>query len=195
MARTATNKNTGSTNKDVENVQETIKETTPTETKETVVKENKPQPVRRLDRHDYVEVYNNTTGKFVYVSRVTGVPYFWEEYGDVVPLEFHELQYMASGTKFFKNGWLFIKDEDAIRQLNIGKYMEDTISPEEVDHFFELSIKNMEAVLEKATKGTKQNIAGRAIQLYQSGELDSAKKIKFLENKLNIEIATDEDDE
>jgi hypothetical protein len=149
------------------------------------------QPIIKKERslNEMVCVKNNTHGKLVYVSkRFAGQEYTWSGFGDENYLELQELISMRNSyLTYFKECWVMLADED-LEYLNVKKYYENTINMENFDDLFKLSPNALKSKLEQLPKSMKDSVSKRAKQLKQSGELDSLKVIKTIEEVLKVDL-------
>lgn len=151
-----------------------------------------PQPTVKKERslNEMVSVKNNTHGKLVYVSkRFAGQEYEWTNFGDENFLELQELISMRNSyPTYFRDCWVMLADED-LEYLNVKKYYENIINMENFDDIFKLSVDKLKAKLEQLPKSMKESVSKRARQLRQSGELDSIKIIKAIEDVLKVDLS------
>ena len=136
-----------------------------------------------------VECVNLTRGKLIYISsKSMGYQVTWGTYGDSEPIELSELMSMRNSQKaFFENNWITM-DDDIIRYLGVEAYYTNVPKTEDFDSIFNKSPKEIIETVSKFSKGLKETIAIRAVELIESGELDSRKSIDALEKALSIEL-------
>ncbi|WP_425203608.1 hypothetical protein [Priestia megaterium] len=161
--------------------QETVE--TP-EVKQTVRKQKK-----KLNRDDLILIMNSTAGRLVHTSRKTGQEWLFTEYGQTDEMELGELVTLNnSSPAMLREPWLLILDEDAVEYLGLKKLYENILTEEEMEEFFNASVEQMEALLEKLPKGMKELVAGLAKKKVENGTLDSISKIKLIEEKLKVTL-------
>lgn len=190
-----TNKTTGAPRKTTPK-KETAKkvETVETETAEVeapVVEKAKPARAKRveIDRDELIACRNAVDGSLIYISDQTRQKYNWDSYGRVQYITMGELMVMqGSQPRFLDDVWLIIDDEEAAQYLGLTKRYESLVGLEDLDAFFDLSLKEIEEILPKLPNGLKTTVATRARKLIQEKKLDSGNKIRLLEEKLNIEL-------
>lgn len=160
-------------------------------------KEAKEKPIvpKNVDLHEYIPVKNGFQGTLVYISPRTGEVFVWDSFGDEQELELGELKNAKNSAKdFFINNW-FMFDEDTswvIDYLGMGAFYKFTRTINDIDKFFELSADEMSEEGKKMSKGLKKSISYRARDMISSGELDSVKVIKTLEEVLETELIVKE---
>ncbi|WP_090739297.1 cell envelope integrity protein TolA [Paenibacillus sp. Mc5Re-14] len=144
---------------------------------------------KEIDRFENIAVMNVTNGTLVYTSRKTGAEWIFSEYGDIEYMEFQELLTMRSSQRrFFDEPFLLIMDDNAVEHLGLTKMYENIRNPEQIDTIFKMNQREFEDVVEKSPKGIKHLIVSRAKRLYEIGELDSVKKINYLNERFQTDI-------
>lgn len=144
---------------------------------------------REIDRFEQIPVMNVTNGQLIYASRKTGAEWLFTNYGDIEYMEFQELLTMRSSQRrFFDEPFIIVMDDDAVEYLGLTKMYANIKSPTQIDATFKLAQADFEEVLEKSPKGIKHLIISRAKQLFESGELDSIKKVNYINEKYGTDI-------
>jgi hypothetical protein len=142
-----------------------------------------------IDRFETIPVMNITSGSLVYASRKTGAEWLFQEYGDIEYMEFQELLTMRSSQRrFFDEPFILVMDDDAVEHLGLTKMYENIKSPEQIDEIFKLNQADFQEIVEKSPKGIKHLIVSRAKKLYDIGELDSNRKLKFINERFQTDI-------
>lgn len=162
------------------------------EVTETVeIKEEKQvKRKKQIDLDILVSCRNVTDGLLVYISKKTGLETIWSEYDAEEMLTVGELLTMkASQPKFLKEPWLIIDDEEVAEHLGLTKMYENTVAIEDLDNFFELPIDEMEKVLIKLPKGSRETVSIRARKKIEDETLYDTRKIRLLEDKLKIDLS------
>lgn len=153
------------------------------------VKQEVKQERVKLDDHLEVRVANNINGVLVYKSPRTQQDWVFQSYGDEDIMELHELRTMKSNhPAFFRNGWIRILDEEVIKYLRLERFYDNVITPEELDELFDLSVEEIQEILDKANENAKSLIVGKAKEKYQHGELTNVHVIKLIEDKFKIKL-------
>jgi len=166
----------------VEEVQNTIQETKLTKITARKIKAD-------LDLNMLIPVVNGHRGKLVYNGKKSGEHIEWEDFGDEQLMELKELKdARASQRKFFENNWFLIDDPEVLEFLNAGEYYRNSINAENYDDIFFKPVQEIKETVSQMTPGQKKSMMYRAIELINSGELDSLKTIKALKELLGFEI-------
>jgi hypothetical protein len=144
-----------------------------------------------IDKSQLVPVMNITNGSLVYQSRKTGMEIKFERYGDIEYLEIGELLTMRSSQRrFLDEPWVLILDEETVEYLGLDKLYRKLISPQNIDDIFNFPIQEFEKIIESSPRGYSQLIVSRAKVKIREGALDSVAKIKALEKRFKIELAS-----
>ena len=169
-------------------------EPTEVEVQEEVTVEETPKPVERakkrleINRDDLIEC-RSAVSNLVYVSKRTSEKFEWKEYGDVQYITLGELITMKSTQpRMLKEGWLIVDDEEAIEQLGLAKMYGNLFEIDDIDEFFALNEREIKRILTNMPRGFKKSLATFARERIQSGDLDSNRKIKLLEELLEVDL-------
>ena len=156
-------------------------------------KKKEEAPVRtkrpKIDRNEEVLCRSITHGKLIYISKRTGIAVVWRKYGDPEFIEYGELMTMkASQPAFLERPLIIVEDDEVVTALGLNYIYEKLIDIENLDDFFNLSIKKMEEGIEKSPRGIKKLISNKARELIENGQLYDIRKIQMLERKLNVDL-------
>ena len=128
-------------------------------------------------------------GKLTYISKKDGSTYEWNEFGEVVDIEFRELKTMLSNQKrFFIDNWITM-DKEVIEALKIERYYPKHIEFDDLNNIAEKSEKEIEEILTGISNAMKYVIGCMVVQKVKTGEIDSRKKIVLLEKILGYDLA------
>ncbi|MFJ7982438.1 hypothetical protein ACIQ1D_19430 [Lysinibacillus xylanilyticus] len=157
---------------------------------ETVNPTPTARPKKRIDiDRDEVIPCRAGANNLVYISKRTSEKFEWAVYGDVQYITMGELISMKSTQpRMLKEGWLIVDDEEAIEQLGLAKMYGNLFEIDDIDEFFELSESEMKRILTNMPRGFKNSIATFARERIEQGELDSNRKIKLLEQLLDVDL-------
>lgn len=167
------------------NVQEEGKVIKPVQNKVNI----KPQ----MDLQRMVCVKNISEGKLIYKSkRQIGYTLIWEKYGDKNYTELGEfINLKNSDPRFVREPWIRVIEDDEIEILkyaNVYQYYKDIIEINDIDALFRLSFDQFVKKFEKFPDGYKRMVTEQARKLIASGELDSRKLQKYLEEKMDTDL-------
>lgn len=136
-----------------------------------------------------VDVINGFHGKLTYIGKSSGAFIEWEEFGDSQPLDLKELKNAyASQKKFFKENWWLFDDPDVIEFLRAEEFYKNALNSDNFDDIFTKTPDEISEIALKMSKGQKKSLGYRAIEMINSGELDSRKTIMALKEALGFEL-------
>lgn len=166
-------------------VQEEVKVIKPFQNKVNI----KPQ----MDLQRMICVKNISEGKLIYKSkRQVGYTLVWEKHGDKNYIELSEfINLKNSDSRFVTEPWVRIIEDDEIEILkyaNVYQYYKDIIEINDIDALFRLSFDQFVKKFEKFPDGYKRMVTEQARKLIASGELDSRKLQKYLEEKMDTDL-------
>lgn len=165
-------------------------ETNMKEAPQEIADKSEPKPKAKvLGPTDYATVRNGTQGVLIYKNIHTGETFVWERFGDEQEMELRELKNAKSANKkFFINNWFLFDDPAVIDYLGVGQYYKYALNTEEFEELFTKSAEEIAAILPNLSAGQKKSVGYRAYQLVKSGEIDSMKVIKALEDGLGVKL-------
>lgn len=180
----------------------TIKETD-VQLKDGAAVENTPapeasatKPKRRktlsaLDPNELVELESRVEGKLIYVS-TSGYTIEWSEFGDAHLVPISELIKMRNEQpSFFRNHWVYpISDNGntVIEALQLDRYYKKLSDLRNFDEIFEYEPAQLFEIMKDAPDYMKENVARRAEQLVENGELDSVSVIEAIEKATGFSV-------
>lgn len=143
---------------------------------------------KEIKPSDLIEVMSVTFGGLTYISRKTGMPYKWSQYGDIELLPFEELQTMRSASKdFLTFPYLIINDEAVVRKLNLTKEYGDFISLEQINVLLGCTIVEIEEFLKKSSISTRHRVL-EVVSREVGKSLVDFNKIKFFEGYFGVTL-------
>lgn len=157
------------------------------EVKEEKVKLEPKKEKKKLDKDDYVEIMNNTSGKYGYIGR-SGFSVTMSEYGDVVEVPFGELRRMkAEQPTHINNAYIIILDDEAVEQLYLGNLYHNIFTRDEVESLLQNPDK-LKVALEKMPNNMRETVGSIAIQRLKSGQIYDMRVKKVVEEGLGVTI-------
>lgn len=148
-----------------------------------------PRIRMKIDRNRMVPIMNVTSGTLIYQSRKTGTDLDFSEYGDIEYVDYQELITMKAGhRRFFDDPFIIIMDDEVVEAMGLTKMYNNMKHIDNIDKIFKMNQKEFENIVEKSPKGIKHLIVSRAKELYENEELDSVKKINYLNDRFNTDI-------
>lgn len=138
-------------------------------------------------------IKNIAKGKLIYKSkRQMGYTIVWEKRGALNYMELSEfINLKNSDMRFITEPWIRIIEEDEVEILkyaNVYQYFKSIIEIDDVDALLNLSYDKFCSKFDKLPDSFKKTVAERARDMIASGELDSIKIKKHIEEKLDMEL-------
>lgn len=144
-----------------------------------------------IDPNELIPVRNGFHGTLVYIDSRTNEKFEWSQFGDIQEIELRQLRNAKNTNRFFFENNYFLFDDDyswVIDYLRVNKYYEHAISVEGYDELFTKTPKEIIAVIDEMSKGQKQSLLLCAQEKIQSGEIDSIKIVRALEEGLGVTL-------
>ena len=187
--RPVTKKQTTVVKKDVVVVTEIVEKVTP-------IPKVKTKQKIRIPADTLVSCRSGVRGELKYISRrMNGMQYIWNDFGDENSIEYEELSSLRNtDMRFFKDNWIVFEDSDEYtaqeiyESLKVDQYYKNMISIDNFDSLFNDEPENIIRIVSGMTNGLKETVSIRAKQLYNTGILDSRKRIEAIESSLGIEL-------
>lgn len=163
----------------------------------------------RLDDHVSILVSSNVFGLLTYVNHKSGDKYQWKNIGEVQSLYVSDIRAMKSNQqRFLEENWILIDGiadldeefedvdlDDVYDALQISHYYKNRLCPKDIGEIFNWSASDIRAKVPKMTQTVKESLIVRANELIKSEVLDSISKVKALEEVLNCELASPDDED
>lgn len=184
VKRTTTTTSTrGTTKPAATNVTEKV------DTPKPVAEKKEKFKVIEFDPNQTVVVKNGFQGKLVYISKRTGQRYIWENPGDEQDMEISELRNAKNNAKgFFIDNYFQFDDPEVIEYLGVQQYYKYALKIEDFDTIFEKTPEEIKKIISDLSDGQKKSVAYRARKLIASGDIDSNRVIKALEEALDTAL-------
>lgn len=162
-----------------------------TEQTAQVYEEPKKIIPKEVDLNQYITVINGFHGTLVYRSRRTGETFTWGAFGDEQEIELRELRNVKNSAKsFYVNNWFMFPDEYSwvIDFLGLGQFYKHAVSIDRFDEIFTKTPAAIKKAIGEMSNGQKRSLIYRALDLIESGDIDSRKTIAALEDALGVEL-------
>lgn len=150
--------------------------------KDTIVTESR----RAIGDNDLITVMNGLNGSLTHRSLSTGRVWKFLEFGQTDRIPYSEIiSIRNSNPKVFRDGWLIVLNPQVQEELGVKGMYQNIITPDNFDDIISKSIEELNDIIDLLPEGMKETFFSKARELYQSGKIDSKKKIDFIENKFN----------
>ena len=145
---------------------------------------------KKFDQNEEILCRSITSGTLVMKGRKTGTLYKWGGYGDMVYVQFGDLQTAKlARLRFVYDPMFIIEDEDLLNQWSDVRDVYDSrVGIDDIKKLIGLSEDQLKAVVGKLSAGAKRNVANLAADAVRSGMLDSVRTIRVLDSILGTEL-------
>ena len=167
----------------------TVKEENPT-VNTTEVKEDKP--VKKVfDPNEGILCRSVTHGKLFVDGIKTGMKYTFYDYDDESEIEYRDLVALVRARdKSVYNPRFIIMDEDFIAEYpTLKKFYSDHFSTRNIKDILTLPDYQMKEEISKLPKGAVDSLKSIAVNQIVSGEIDSIRKIKALDEAFGTDLS------
>lgn len=182
MARQITKKiedvNPSTTDNSVEENKESV-----TETKKATEKKTETVKKKTFDPSDGILCRSVTQGKLFYEGTKTGILYTFSDYGDEVEIEYRDLvAAVRSRAGVVFNPYFIVEDNDfLVDQPALGKFYSESYTKRDLRAILNDPINEMIEELKALPQTALDNLKIIAATQIKSGELDSVRKIRALD--------------
>ncbi len=169
-----------------------VKRTTATEetVENKVEKTTEPVTKKRpqVSKDTEVLVYNATTSSFYYSAKKGNGYLELSNFMDSDWMTVEDLTVLKNTDRnVFKNGWLWIEEEDVVKYLGLEKEMTGILLEDKIDLLFESDPNEILETIPTLTDTTKEVVATVLRQRYANGEIADIHLIKAFEEALKID--------
>lgn len=125
-------------------------------------------------------------GRVIFKSKKTGDVHKWLQTGDDLYFTVEEILTMDNQShKFLRTPWLLIDDEEVVEALGLKEMYELIERVQDIDTFVTLPLDEIEADVQKLTKGFKNNLARLVSEKVENKELRDIMVIRKFEELLS----------
>lgn len=158
----------------------------------TNVSRESAKPAKVYDQHDLILCRSITPGWLAMTGK-SGIMYVWHSTGDVCEVEYGDLWAVkASRSQYLYKPYFVIEDDELLEQprwKDLKTFYDDKVyGLDNVDAIINVPSNQIRAVLNELSDGMKNAVAMRATVLAETGELDSIKKIKIIDEVCGTDI-------
>ncbi len=151
-----------------------------------VVEERKYEPT------DTIMCKSIVTGELFFVGGKTNTLYKWANFGEVEEIEYQDLVYdvrTAGGKSFALAPKFIVLDDEFVFQFpKLIQVYEQMYNVEDLSEILSFPEKQLEKVVSELPKPAKDSLKGLAVEMIESGELDSVSTIKTLDKLLGTQL-------
>lgn len=177
---------------DVDETVEAVNEAVETEESKTENKETKKvtKAKKKFDQSDEIMCRSVVQGGLYLEGSRSGILYTWEDYGAECCVEYRDLvAAVRSRSKYVFSPFFIIEDEDFVAEFpQVEKYYSENYSLKELGAILEHPVDKMLAELKILPKGAYDTIKDMAAVQISTGQLDSVRKIKALDEFFGTDL-------
>ncbi len=163
------------------------------EVKQTVEKTSvATKPTKKeFDPSDGILCRSVTHGALYVTGTKTGMPYQFSDYDDESEIEYRDLVALVrSKDKAVYEPRFIIMDEDFIDEYpTLKKFYSDHFSTKNIKEILDLPEYEMKEAISKLPKGAVDSLKSMAVNQIVSGEIDSVRKIKALDEAFGTDLS------
>lgn len=148
-----------------------------------------------IDPYMLIPVRSGFHGLLTYVNPRTKEETYWSSFGDIQYLELADLRSIKSTCKrFYERNYFLFDDEFSwvIKYLGVERFYDHSLSAEGYEELFTKTPAEIKSTLSTISNGQRQSIIIGAREKIASGEIDSYKIIKALEEGLGVKLAEED---
>lgn len=187
-------KSVAEVNEEVITEETAIVEDADSEVEPEVVEEPEVAPAKKkkgFAQTDGIECRSVTPGIMFMDGEKTGISYSWSSYGDVSYVEYRDLAAaVRSKSSYIFNPFIIVDDEDFVAEFpQLKSFYDDKYSVKDLKKILEMDVSAMLEAIKVLPKGAIESLKMLASTSIQSGELDSMRKIKALDEALGTQLS------
>lgn len=175
--------------KKVVNTDESVVET---EVKNEEVKQMDTKPAKReFDPNDGIPCRSVTYGKLFVNGTKTGMTYMFSDYDDESDIEYRDLvALIRSKDKAIYKPRIIVMDEDFINEYpTLKKFYDEHFAVKNLKEILDMPDSQMKEAISKLPKGAVDTLKSMAVNQITTGEIDSIRKIKALDEAFGTNLS------
>ena len=159
---------------------------------EEIIEEVKQMPEKRqFDSNDGIPCRSVTYGKLFVSGTKTGMVYTFSDYDDETDIEYRDLvALIRSKDKAIYKPRIIVMDEDFIAEYpTLKKFYDDHFAVKNLKEILDMSDYEMRDAISKLPRGAVDTLKSMAVNQIVSGEIDSIRKIKALDEAFGTNLS------
>lgn len=162
----------------VEEVNETVEETS-----KKIVEETSKKTVKKYSQTEGIPCRSITHGNLFVEGIKSHIVYEWADNGDITEVEYQDLvAAIRSNANYISKPYFIIEDEDLVSQFaQVKKVYESMYSVKDLTDVLHMPVNQMVKTIKSLPEGAKEAIKHHASSMISKGTLDSVKAIKALD--------------
>ena len=161
------------------------------ETEENIEEVKQMPEKRQFDANDGIPCRSVTYGKLFVGGTKTGMVYTFSDYDDETDIEYRDLvALIRSKDKAIYKPRIIVMDEDFIAEYpTLKKFYDDHFAVKNLKEILDMSDYEMRDAISKLPKGAVDTLKSMAVNQIVSGEIDSIRKIKALDEAFGTNLS------
>ena len=157
--------------------------------KEESIKEEKPKK-KVFEQSDGIMCRSVVSGSLYFEGAKTGMLYSFTDYGDETEIEYRDLAAaVRSKDKAVYTPRFIVVDEDFIDEFSaLRKFYDDQYTIKDLKSILKMPDGDMVNAINCLPKGALENLKTLAVKQISSGEIDSVRKIKALDEAFGTNL-------
>lgn len=155
---------------------------------EKPVKEKAPKKFKATDG---IPCESITSGELGIIGIKSNINYRWANRGDVTEVEYQDLVAAVRSNKdAVKRPRFIVRDEDFVKQFpQLNEIYKSLYSVKDLKDILKMSPTQMARTIDSLPKGVKESLEGLAASMVASGQLDSIKTIRKLDEIFGVKFS------
>ena len=176
------------TNADVEIVEKTA---TTKSSKTTKKVEKTEKATKSFAQNELIPCRSIVEGGLYLEGARTKMPYEWSNYGAIEDVEYRDLaELVRTRSGYIFSPYLIVEDVDFVAQFPaLEKFYNDNYTVKDLVDVLNLPIEQMKVELKALPKSTLETLKSIAASQVSSGEIDSVRKIKALDEFFGTDLS------
>jgi len=145
---------------------------------------------KKFAQEDGIMCRSVTVGGLWYTGPKSGLTYNFVEYGDETEIEYRDLvASVRSRSNYIFGPFFVIEDDEFIAEFpQLQKYYDEQYTVDDLRGVLDLSVDDMVATIQTLPPRAVNSLKSIASTLVSSGQLDSVRKIKALDDLFGTEL-------
>ncbi len=155
-----------------------------------IVMEQAAPEKRVFKADDKISCRSVTQGALFMEGLRTKQLYEWLSYGDIIEVEYQDLQAaVRNKSQFVYTPYFIVEDEDFIAEnTQLDKFYNERFTVKELRDILDLELRDMKEAIKELPDGAKNSLKAIASECVKNGTIDSVRKIKALDEIFGTDL-------
>lgn len=138
---------------------------------------------------DLILIMNGLNGGLTHNSSTTGRIWKFRTFGQIEKMPYAELLSIRNlNPKVFEQGWMLVMNKQIQEDFGLLEVYKNILTPDTIDSVFDKDVEELESFVKALPQGMKVTFIGKSRELFNSGKLDSKRKIEFIQSYFGISL-------